>query len=483
MNRFLQSYTLRDGEIQTHFWSPGSKSAKLLHIPEAKQVHFYRELYGYLEGLSTGLESPDGPNCLTEKQYRADGFQYFSVDIDLKAENLLKANWDKQRLRGVVQAIVRICDKSVSEATGIEEIERVVAARLLYKLHIYYPIVVNKQSTLNLAKRMQLKLEAAQEIQPVYTKDMLDSSIYGTGLRIPYCHKGVMMKKEKMESEKTHHAALIPEEPCHYCYYPVDIETFEMLPTTYTLFRRMTIHVSGIRQEWEDKIVEVAAPNEDGIDITNESSVSESAFGNESGSISTVIEFLTHVYGRYGTIDVGNRRPGLIPVLRSSTEPCPIAGRCHQGNKFYLTLSWRKGLMLRCHDEDCEGKSFQVMRLGKTDAEIVNVLIEMLALLQVQLVCTDLKTEAFHTFDGNRWREDKGIHMIHQALEESMADFYSQLPDCLLIVTTERPAQSFFAHETRSGRHSIFFWRRRGRVLLDKLARLPLYILLADYTH
>ena len=86
---------------------------------------------------------------------------------------------------------------------------------------------------------------------------------------------------------------------------------------------------------------------------------------------------------------------------------------------------------MSCHDEECQGGPIEPTRLGKTDAEIVDVLIRALDALNIHLVCTDTRAEAIYIFDGNRWKEDQGTVKIYSVLEDTLSVFYKQLPQVL----------------------------------------------------
>lgn len=110
-----------------------------------------------------------GSNSLTEKHYRQDGLQYFAVDIDFKTEDLISGAYlSKEELIDIMRRIVEICDEVVQAKTGISE-QRHVASRLFYKLHIYYPVVVTKDSACNLAEHIRLKCKSDSQINAVYS--------------------------------------------------------------------------------------------------------------------------------------------------------------------------------------------------------------------------------------------------------------------------------------------------------------------------
>jgi hypothetical protein len=65
----------------------------------------------------------------------------------------------------------------------------ILATRLPFKMHLHFPnLVVDRDTALEISTELSRRFSS----HPFYTKTAVDISVYNTGLRLLWCHKGAM---------------------------------------------------------------------------------------------------------------------------------------------------------------------------------------------------------------------------------------------------------------------------------------------------
>ena len=173
-----------------------------LFVPTELQDEFYESYVAYVKKqLKKGPEALDnGPNCLTERVSKT--FKFF-VDLDLKPEHFddkryLSVSDIPMFMRDVIDTFISV----LVDAYGIPETDLAVwkAFRMAYKAHIYFPdIVTDKKKATCICEHVVHRLKS--EYPWLSESKAIDTSVYNSGIRMLYSHKGTIGSKVAVEKE------------------------------------------------------------------------------------------------------------------------------------------------------------------------------------------------------------------------------------------------------------------------------------------
>ena len=438
---YLRQFKKEPDQPQTHTWFSPTKFTTTLYVPHEKSEEFLEHVYNYITNTDAAiLENPKrGENALTEKISRDVNKFRMYADIDFKVDLFEKHELpvEEDVLTSYMSDLVTIYDSVITEVYGADFIcDRIVAKRLPYKLHIIYPsIVVNKQIAENICNRFIDRLKNDSRFTKTLTNNeqIVDKSVYATGLRMIGMHKSTMGKKgETTEKEWRAHENIFGENTYKHCYHLVDPATFEPIPLTFSLFKTSCIRVDPDETDYTSPLDEdlfsammkknkgkgparatrsVATRNQvagssstspAGVNAAGPSgstntaldlfSIDDEDFDGStltsqvlSNAIPATIKYLKRSYGRlfhddkikyqrFQDDDGGSYTSILFPLL-DSTE-CMIQGRPHEGNRQYIVLD-KHGARLKCHDDMCKGTDWKPVKPSRMPMAVKDELIRV----------------------------------------------------------------------------------------------------------
>ncbi len=370
---------------QTHTWfaaGPSSQATWTLHVPEPEIPEMNKLL------VEAGAVK-SGSNSITEKLSRDVPFR-FAVDIDLHAEDI--KTWATkhgysggailENLVKELKLIVHLCKDTVVQLTATAAPQMILATRLPYKIHLHFPsVIVDAKNAKVLVSAFRERFK--QERPELFTKDVVDASIYTTGLRLLYCHKGSMMKAEKRQSEKRTHEELCGSGSYSDVYYVTDASTWvqDRVPTVQDLKRTSVLLRANESQVLTTvTAVKVKKVRAEKRSLDKGKGKVRSALSSTSATISELDPVDQHFFDLTGQMCDETVVQGIADSFSISREDiryadrslrenrliiptrcrvCPFAEREHRGNQLYLVVS--NGLAkLRCHDEDCRDSSQEI---------------------------------------------------------------------------------------------------------------------------
>ena len=352
-----------------------------------------------------------GPNSVTEKVHKDAIFPFF-VDIDFKLEQLLtwqtggeSSDWSARliaELRGIVQSFAAV----VAKATGGSP-DFILATRLPYKLHIYWPkVFVSHETALGLFD----ELETCLRPHSLYQEEVLDKSVYTSGLRLIWCHKGGMGKGAK-EEEIAKHEAIFGGNSWSEVYEITDPDTWEKKATRalqdleetslLTTTDRIThLTLSSAKQKGKAKGKGKHTGNA-------KAAGNGKGRGKETmGTECALEEFLGAMFDlNPSSIQLDSVTVlGQHLVLPTRSRNCPFAEREHAGNHLYIVVS-DAFVELRCHDPECT----EVRRLPIAD--IPSTIRELLEHLRLGSDTTIETSDALRLESVNQsFAEIKRVH-------------------------------------------------------------------------
>ena len=411
-------------EEQTHTWFSPSWRTTPLHVTEEQRDEFMRVVYDYVTKNDTGLLDNvyRGENSLTEKIVaERDKFRLFA-DIDFKISFIEEGELpsDKQELIVYMADLVRIYDTIVAEAFGADFVfDRVLAVRLPYKIHLVYPsVIVNARSAISIAKVFSERLKLDDRFASIIQSDpnVVDVSVYRTGLRMVCMHGSNMKVQKKVEAERAAHEEIFGPSSYNHRYQIVDIDTFEAIPLTFKDFCDASIltlqdtpYTAAIDSRLLDQYVEtkrkkIVAGQGRGKQPQETECESESLRDGKhsrTGKITVfndrplkdavrdTLKYMVRTYNHLikedkifletfleGGSDLehldedredGQSVGSALLIFPLKTKECHFAGRVHTGNHQYLVVD-RNGSRQKCHD--CPQGVHKPMKPGRFPAAI-----------------------------------------------------------------------------------------------------------------
>lgn len=342
----------------THTWfSAGKKHASTwtLSVSEEDREELLRLLTAYVHSGKRQI------NCVTEK-VPPEKFTLF-VDLDFDAREVAKqvsGLTDGQEkidcIQNKMRDVVLLYRDTLGQMTGKEsaaDVEMVMATRLPYKIHLHFPgIVVDKHAANSIGEAFCRRFKDAYP--DLFGEKIFDHSVYNTGLRLLYCHKGTMGNHQKQEDEKGVHIGTFGQEcPYYDSYYVTDIDTWEkILEPAVCDLKRTTIfaassaamaHIMDCFQNQQEAPVRKFSPGTSvglkSVPVTRTEQLQcflATAFEIPSTDI------------RVAEAKVENDKI----IIPTRCKVCPFARREHANNRLYFLIS-KRSAELRCHDDQC----------------------------------------------------------------------------------------------------------------------------------
>ena len=210
---FIRHHAFWDEDLpQTHTFF-GGKTPKKLSISDEFRKDFYKAYIDYIQQNSENtLCQPNSLNAITEKA--GDTLRFF-VDVDLKLLHFKGGYVSIHNVLELMNDTIETFVQVLYEAFG-EHYDCISAFRMLYKCHLHFPdVIVTHAQAKSICEDVNIRL--AQKYPWISNKDygIIDTSVYRTGLRLLYSHKGSMGKGSDLES----HIAYFGENDVPYGHY------------------------------------------------------------------------------------------------------------------------------------------------------------------------------------------------------------------------------------------------------------------------
>ncbi len=363
---FLTSHKKQKEQVHTHTWfAAGAQNNRTgtLHIPSEDVPQLRRLLVSDVSKGKQPAATQGGCASVTEKMTKGVPFR-FAADLDFKASEVRKWAQDKgytderiilARLKKKLRDITLLYRTVVSEmtSTNTDAVRMIIATRLPYKIHLYFPEVITDTKgakAISVAFAQKFKEQHSE----IFNDAVVDSSIYTTGLRMLYCHKGGMTNAVKREQELQDHEALFGANTYSDSYYVTDLDTWEVnkIPLVSDL---ESTSVLAADDAVLTKLRIVSGGKDKG---KRKSKVSTTTGTKEQGDSNiNIINTLSFLSGSF-RINSNEIRPdelttrGESVIIPTRSRQCPFAGREHNGNQLYFVLT-ADYAELRCHDHEC----------------------------------------------------------------------------------------------------------------------------------
>ena len=366
LHSFLTSHKKEIRQPHTHTWfaaGPQNSTTSTLHIPSS-EVPVLRRLL--VTDIGKGKRSLNhvGPASVTEKITRGQPFR-FAADLDFKTEEIKKWGRDKgytderillARLKKKLRDILLLYRTVVAELTTAEvnTVNMIAATRLPYKIHLHFSdVIVDTKSARVISAAFAQRL--ADEHADIYSETVVDSSVYATGLRMLYCHKGGMTRGNKRQDEQSEHEALFG--PGTYCdaYYVTDLDRWEQNRTpsvkdleltslevdaASTLTPLRTVTSGREKAKMKGKASVKRKRTSDNQDSRN-------------GPLAEILSYTaTELKLDLQLVSTTPMQQDGYLIVSTKIRECPFADRIHQGNHLYIIIT-EEGIELKCHDEEC----------------------------------------------------------------------------------------------------------------------------------
>ncbi len=378
----------------THTWFAAGSSSHpgtcTLHIPD-NDTPLLNKL------LVTNATSSCTSNSISERLSKDCPFR-FVVDIDLKADDIAKwaeknayegSSTIRRYLVEELKAIVELCQDTVAQLTvpdGNVSKDMILATRLPYKIHLHFPsVIVDAKNARAIVCAFRERFK--KERPGLFTDSVVDSSIYNTGLRLLYCHKGSMTKPDRREKEKREHEDIFGRGTYSDIYYVTDLQTWTQttsrtvqdLEKTSLILREdcradrvltpiklpkktraadkkrggkttvASLGAKGKGRVVRSGLTELLPVDQEFLELTGQ-------ICDESIALGIADSFaILHDDIKYEDRSVrGNRL-----IIPTRCKVCPFAEREHKSNQLYLVVS-DVFAELRCHDTDCQESSRKI---------------------------------------------------------------------------------------------------------------------------
>ncbi len=472
-------------QVQTHTWfSPTRKTTKL-HVPADRSDEFLEHVFSYITQNDDQLleDIHRGENSITEKvQLEQDRFRLFA-DVDFKV-SLFEAGHlprDRVTLIRLMSDLVRIYDEIVAAVFSAENVlDRIVAVRLPYKLHLVYPsVIVNQRLATTVAAIFASQLKEDPRFRDALAQDpnIVDTSVYRTGLRMVGMHGSLMKTPHKIETECRAHELLFPSTYQHR-YKIVDVDTFRPVQMSLKLYKDASILAQSSDDYTEpiaDALEELTANlhpilfgksksaskgKQRGASITSDARDTSGTVHGEKlqvvdgqpllAQLSATLKYMVRTYNHLiceekiflkrftlgetamfceNENDAVDPREGATGekvqsflVFPLTTKECHFAGRVHEGNHQYLLID-HKGSRQKCHD--CPESVHKPLKPGRFPATIKNELHKL------GVITSD-------TLAKNRRKKAPTHEERMNAVESMLVDFRKMYPKNELKVDPNR---------------------------------------------
>ena len=245
MLKFVENHKKKINQGQTHMYCGGGKKI-IMSIGEEDM----EELYNLItEGYKNGKKDQ---NSFTEKIIKEKNIRFY-IDIDFEIEDFgdsVTAEEIKEKMKKINEKV----KETVEKLTG-DEPEMIIANRLKYKEHLYFPkLIVNQETAKELIKELIKEFKKSEEMKKIIKKEKIfDSSVYSTGLRMLYCNKGSLWngKEEKLKKEQEEHKKIFGEGDWNDYYKIVDRNLEELEQGIEDLRRTRIVTTEEITYEFK----------------------------------------------------------------------------------------------------------------------------------------------------------------------------------------------------------------------------------------
>lgn len=372
LSAFLTSHRKAPKQAHTHTWFASGPKYDLpctLHIPDNDLPTLRRLLVAEAAKGAKGKQSEKSGNVcsISEKICKGSAFQ-FVADLDFKPAEVEKWAGEKgytderiilARLTKKLRDVISLYRSVVAEATSQPAVAMVLATRLPYKIHLHFPgIIVDAKSAKGLATAFAARF--AKEHPDLFSETVTDSSIYQTGLRMLYCHKGSMVKADKRDEEQVAHEALFGAGSYCDVYFITDLDTWkqnrvasvqDLTLTSIQAAEDAELTKLEIRKGGGAKGKEKAGDKRKGKAVAKRSNTQSRIEDNP--ALHTVLGFVCEELDLdlNQMLDEPTRR-GECLIVATRIQDCPFAKRTHRGNHLYIVFA-QESIELRCHDTEC----------------------------------------------------------------------------------------------------------------------------------
>lgn len=383
LSRFLTARRKQGKAVHTHTRFDGGR-VSTLSIPRSDVPELQKLLFSYVGDKSDRVLG-EGPNAITEKVRAGEPFRFF-VDLDFKLSQVEEMSQDeviaamKEFIRGSVQI--------VQEAAGVELSRVIVARRLLFKLHLHFPdLVVTKDTAIPISSAIARKMRD----HPLYQEDVLDQSVYSTGLRMLYCHKGAMLSKGgkqdgDLRDDILDYEMFFGKGSYQHVYEVIDIDSFEKVTDR------------GIKQIQDTSIFPAEGQAVATVTLSEAQEKAKGkgkVKGKRTGGTAMIVagpssvkdsevppHLRSFVESRYAVTLNGSmktyQQTQSLALSTSNQQVCPFIQRSHRGNNVYIYVD-SKGMTERCHDSECKGKSHGLIPFADYPSEVKMELQQLVA--------------------------------------------------------------------------------------------------------
>lgn len=335
----------------THRWFGHGQYARLLSLTDENTVV---EIRYKLHGLLKKTVPPNVLkwNAITEKIPPKKIIRMFA-DLDFKPETFSKEPDFHRHIATLIhlykQTVERCIDSSITEWY--------VATRMLYKFHIHFPtVIVSTTQAKQINEEFREAFKQHEQLKEFYSDSGVDSSVYSTGLRMLWCHKGNMIKEDDLQNAITEHLQQFPNVPYEYCYYLIDPESLKPLEPKIVHLERCsiitddnvncTVTVTAVPQEIVKTTKEQFIVTNQETDASTEVELSEEA------KMIVRKEIVTRwtCYEHSDINKIIDFRNYIIAAITKKT--CPIKGGEHSKNHPYAVIC-ADGIRIKCHNVQC----------------------------------------------------------------------------------------------------------------------------------
>ncbi len=215
--QLLQASKRKPDQTHTHT-SFGVNATCTLHIANGSVLR--EKLFTHVQ---VTRDLSQGENSITEKVLADSKFRLF-FDIDFKTELVRQFLTSSTGLTAELQKILH-CVKETLQTVVTQEPLIILATRLPYKIHLHCPDVI--VTTVDAKRICELIKNALKVSSSLYDESAIDTSVYKTGLRMLWCHKGRMGKPGKIAEEKKQHEEMFGRDSWSAVYDVTDETTWE----------------------------------------------------------------------------------------------------------------------------------------------------------------------------------------------------------------------------------------------------------------
>ncbi|RYE13750.1 MAG: hypothetical protein EOP45_20725, partial [Sphingobacteriaceae bacterium] len=221
------------GRIQTHMLC--SKTTQLLSVPKEDISALYSQY----------LQIKDPKPCLVERTKDLDFPLFFDVDFKLatfckaqpqteeeienKVEKIFDLNYTfgeggaKQFFLDAKKVLLRVIEQVVKEVTSLPTVQLYISVRTCYKFHIHVPdLIVNEHIAQRLCSEIidRWQLDPEYQACPQNPKEIVDPSVYKTGLRMLGGEKGRLTNAVSDRKDRKLHELIFGDLDDYKLIYP-----------------------------------------------------------------------------------------------------------------------------------------------------------------------------------------------------------------------------------------------------------------------